>query len=341
MTILEQLEDLSGNAAAAIDQASSLDELDAARVRFLGKKGELTGVLRGLGQLSAEERPAVGQRANVIKDAIQNRIDQREAALKSVSTAARLAQDMVDISLPGRSRAAGKVHPINQVIEEAIETFVYLGFEVVEGPEIERDHYNFEALNIPKDHPARDMHDTFFVDESHVLRTQTSAVWARYMEQYDPPLAIVSPGKVYRCEAEDASHTAMFQQIDGLWVDEQVTFGDLRGVLEVFVHRMFSKDSAIRFRPSFFPFTEPSAEVDMQCVSCKGAGCRICKGTGWLEILGSGMVHPNVLKAAGYDTEKYQGLAFGMGVERIAMLKFGIPDIRYLYSADLRVLSQF
>ncbi len=342
VSVIDELENLEIQAREAIKCATSLSDLEAVRVRFLGRKGgAITGALRGVSSLSAEERPLVGQRANELKNTIQALIDQREAAFKEAETTQNLQRDFVDITLPGRRPSLGGIHPINQIIDRAIEIFVYLGFEVVDGPEIETDYYNFEALNVPRNHPARDMHDTFYVQGDRVLRTQTSAVWARYMEKYPPPIAIISPGKVYRCEAEDASHTVMFQQIDGLWVDEHITFGDLRGVLEVFVHQMFSPDSNIRFRPSFFPFTEPSAEVDMQCFVCKGSGCRVCKGTGWIEILGSGMVHPNVLRAAGYDTEKYQGLAFGMGVERITMLKYGVNDIRYLYSPDVRILNQF
>lgn len=341
MSVLEDLNTLEKEAIQASDDASQLSDLEAVRVKYLGRKGELTTVLRGLSQLSADERPAVGKRANEVKNAIQQHVDSRESVLKEAATSQKVTADAVDITMPGRRPRVGRVHPVNQIIERALETFVYLGFEVVEGPEIETDYYNFEALNVPKDHPARDMQDTFYVDEDHVLRTQTSAVWARYMEKYEPPLAIVAPGKVYRCEAEDASHLMMFQQIDGLWVDDSVTLGDLRGVLEVFFHQVFSPETEIRFRPSFFPFTEPSAEVDMQCGACKGSGCRTCKGTGWIEVLGAGMVNPRVLQCAGYDPDKWQGLAFGIGIERIAMLKYGIDDLRHLYSTDVRVLNQF
>lgn len=333
-----QLRALQQEALDALEQTADSASLELFRVTYLGRKGgRLTTILRQLGSAAPEDRPRLGQLANEIKTDIERLFDKRRQLLGSATDS---AQELVDLSLPGRYLPFGSLHPITQVMGEICAIFEGLGFAVAEGPDVETDYYNFEALNIPQHHPARDMHDTFYVTDSILLRTHTSPMQARIMEKQDPPLRYISPGKVYRCDS-DITHTPMFHQVEGFLVDRGVSFADLKGVLTSFSQRMFQRDLALRFRPSFFPFTEPSAEVDIACVICSGKGCRVCKQTGWLEILGSGLIDPDVLTQVGYDPDIYSGFAFGMGVERIAMLKYGIDDIRLYYENDLRFLSQF
>ncbi|MDP7555099.1 MAG: phenylalanine--tRNA ligase subunit alpha, partial [Nitrospinota bacterium] len=301
-------------------------ELNDLRVKYLGKKGVITLSLKKVGSLSSEERPEFGRQVNEVKKILEEGIKAKKDELKKKASLDE-KKDFFDPTLPGERPARGTLHPITQVMDEVISIFTFMGFEVAEGPEIESDYYNFEALNIPKDHPARDMQDTFYITDDIVLRTHTSPVQIRTMEKESPPIRIIAPGRVYRCDS-DISHTPMFHQVEGLFVDEGVSFAHLKGILKIFVHEVFGRDTALRFRPSFFPFTEPSAEVDVQCVICKGKGCRLCSNSGWLEILGAGMVDPEVFKSVNYDSEKWTGFAFGMGIERIAMLKYGIDDIR-------------
>ncbi len=334
----EAVKDLETAALQAIRGAGSPDALELLRVKYLGRKGALTGVLRSLGGLDPEVRRQVGQEANRAKEALEAALDQALRALKEA--ARRGAATTVDVTLPGRRLPRGRLHPLNRIMAEVCDIFLHLGFEAVEGPEVELDWYNFEALNLPPDHPARDMQDTFYFNDQVLLRTHTSPMQIRTMEQRQPPVRIIAPGKVYRRDS-DITHSPMFHQVEGLLVDKAVTFADLKGVLTAFVHQMFGPEVGVRFRPSYFPFTEPSAEVDIECVMCSGHGCRVCKATGWLEVLGSGMVHPAVFEAVGYDPETYTGFAFGLGIERIAMLKYGIDDIRLFFDNDLRFLKQF
>jgi phenylalanyl-tRNA synthetase alpha chain len=335
----QELNRLKLEAEQTLAQVSDSEQLETFRVKYLGRKGgSLTGILRQLGSVSPEDRPRLGQLANEIKQAIETRFEEKKQELSTACTGDTMG--ITDYSLPGRYLPFGKLHPVTQVMDEICSIFEGLGFAVAEGPDVETDYYNFEALNIPQHHPARDMHDTFYVTDSILLRTHTSPMQARIMERQDPPLRYIAPGKVYRCDS-DITHTPMFHQVEGFLVDRQVSFADLKGVLTSFTHKMFERDLALRFRPSFFPFTEPSAEVDIACVICGGSGCRVCKRTGWLEILGSGLIDPEVLKMVGYDPDVYSGFAFGLGVERIAMLKYGIDDIRLYYENDLRFLSQF
>jgi phenylalanyl-tRNA synthetase alpha chain len=353
MSVLEDLEQMREQALAAIGASGSLTELDAVRVAYLGKKGTLTSVLRGLGTLSSEERPAVGKTANEVRLALEAALERRHAALSASALEERVAAEAVDVTLPGRRRELGHQHLINRITREVTEIFIGLGYQIAEGPEVELDYYNFTALNTPPDHPARSLADTFYVKdlsgdvaavtgESDVLlRTQTSPVQVRYMECHAPPIYIIAPGKVYRRDVADPSHLPQFTQIEGLVVDEGITFGDLKGTLEAFVKALFGPERRTRLRPHFFPFTEPSAEVDVSCGICEGAGCRFCKGAGWLEILGCGMVDPNVLGFCDIDSERYTGFAFGMGVERIAALRYNIPDLRMLLEGDMRFLAQF
>ncbi len=329
--------------AAALQSAAEVvseAELQQVRARYLGRKGEITAVMKGMGQLSAEERPQVGALANEVKDRLEAAFTERQNELRNQAMQLKLVSERLDVTLPGRRQRHGSRHPITQVTEEIVAIFAALGFGVAEGPEIEKDFYNFEALNIPKDHPARDMQDTFYVSEDVVLRTHTSPVQIRTMLQQQPPVRVVAPGTVYRRDS-DITHSPMFHQIEGFLVDRTVTFGDLKGILTTFVTECFGQNTAVRFRPSFFPFTEPSAEVDIQCVICGGSGCRVCGQSGWLEILGSGMIDPEVFKSVGYDPELYSGFAFGMGIERIAMLKYGVNDLRLFFENDLRFLKQF
>jgi phenylalanyl-tRNA synthetase alpha chain len=336
----EQIEAHLQQALAELDGASSEEEIQEVRVKYLGKKGALTLIKKGLGSLSPEERPVVGQSVNIISNRLMEKIDSALSALRNSRKEESLQKERIDVTLPGRRRPTGSKHPITLVTEEITEIFAGLGFQVAEGPEIELDYYNFETLNFPKDHPARDMQDTFFIDDNILLRTHTSPVQVRTMLKHAPPVRIIAPGTVYRCDS-DATHSPMFHQVEGLMVDHGITFGDLKGILTIFVNQFFGKGIGVRLRPSFFPFTEPSAEVDIACVICKGKGCRVCKNSGWLEILGAGMVDPEVYRHVHYDPETISGFAFGMGIERIAMLKYGINDMRLLFENDLRFLRQF
>ncbi len=338
---MQALDELRAEATAAIESAGDSAALEKLRVEWLGKKGRVTDLLKSLGQLDAAERPTVGAEINAVKQLLNEQISERKETLQQAAIASQLAAEALDVTLPGRREDLGALHPITRTIERMANYFAALGFEVVEGPEIEDDYHNFEALNIPAHHPARAMHDTFYIDDTHVLRTHTSGVQVRTMETRDPPLRVICPGRVYRCDS-DLTHSPMFHQVEGLLIDEDVSFGQLKGIIQEFLHAFFEQDAlAVRFRPSYFPFTEPSAEVDIQCVKCAGEGCRICSGTGWLEVMGCGMVHPRVLEMSGVDTERYQGFAFGMGVERLAMLRYGIGDLRLNFENDLRFLAQF
>ncbi|MFT5579569.1 MAG: phenylalanyl-tRNA synthetase alpha chain [Paraglaciecola psychrophila] len=337
---MENLESLAAQARSAIDEAVDAAALDQVRVDYLGKKGQITGLLKGLGKLSNEQRPAAGALINQVKAQLQEHLSARKDTLEGVAVAAQLAGETIDISLPGRGQETGGLHPVTRTIERIAEFFEAIGFETVEGPEIEDDYHNFEALNIPAHHPARAMHDTFYIDPTTVLRTHTSPVQVRVMEASEPPLKVICPGRVYRCDS-DLTHTPMFHQVEGLLISESSSFADLKGVVEEFLRVFFEQELAVRFRPSYFPFTEPSAEVDIQCVMCSGEGCRVCSQTGWLEVMGCGMVHPSVFEHANIDTEKFTGFAFGMGVERLAMLRYGVNDLRLYFDNDLRFLEQF
>ncbi|MBS4173768.1 phenylalanine--tRNA ligase subunit alpha [Bacillus sp. FJAT-49736] len=339
----QKLKELQAEALQKIDLAENLKALNDIRVAYLGKKGPITEVLRGMGQLSAEERPKMGALANEVREAISEKMEAKQKALETAAVEKQLASETIDITLPGRPVKVGNHHPLTKVIEEIEDLFIGMGYQIAEGPEVEKDYYNFEALNLPKGHPARDMQDSFYITEELLLRTHTSPVQARTMENHEGkgPVKIICPGKVYRRDNDDATHSHQFMQIEGLVVDENITMGDLKGTLQVFAKKMFGEDREIRLRPSFFPFTEPSVEMDITCKICGGEGCNVCKGTGWIEILGAGMVHPNVLEMAGFDSKKYTGFAFGMGPERIAMLKYGVDDIRHFYTNDIRFLKQF
>ncbi|HMK36892.1 MAG TPA: phenylalanine--tRNA ligase subunit alpha [Desulfomonilaceae bacterium] len=336
----DQLEELRQRAIELIAGLQDQKSLADAKIRVLGRKGELTAFLRGLKDLPSQERGRVGQMANLIKTELEGEFLKAEESVREMDERQKLASEFVDVTLPGRKSVPGRTHILNRVTDELVEVFSGLGFQLAEGPEVELDYYNFEALNIPKDHPARDMQDTFYFSDNVVLRTHTSPVQIRTMEKQEPPVRAICPGKVYRRDA-DITHSPMFMQIEGLWVDKNISLADLKGILTAFVHAYFGKKLGLRFRPSFFPFTEPSAEVDIQCVICGGSGCRTCSQTGWLEILGSGMVDPELYRFVGYDPEIYTGFAFGMGIERVAMLKYGIPDIRAFYENDIRFLNQF
>jgi phenylalanyl-tRNA synthetase alpha chain len=337
---VDDLTSLVNEAEAAIAAAEELQALDQIRVQYLGKKGALTEQMKSLGKLSAEERPAAGQAINQAKGKVQQAIEARKQALQEAALNDRLAAEKIDVTLPGRGQPSGGLHPVSMTMERIQALFSQLGFSVSEGPEIEDDFHNFEALNIPKSHPARAMHDTFYFDAHTLLRTHTSPVQVRVMENEQPPLRVIAPGRVYRCDS-DLTHTPMFHQVEGLLVDENVSFADLKGILDDFLRNFFEQELAVRFRPSYFPFTEPSAEADIQCVMCGGDGCRVCSHTGWLEVLGCGMVHPEVFHHVGIDSEKYSGFAFGMGVERLAMLRYGVNDLRLFFENDLRFLQQF
>ncbi|AKH19934.1 phenylalanine--tRNA ligase subunit alpha [Sedimenticola thiotaurini] len=335
-----ELSALVDEAAGLIERADKLAALDEVRVRYLGKSGLLTAQLKQLGKLPADQRPLAGQAINKAKQALQGLIEQRKSALEQQALAERLSSERVDVTLPGRGLGQGGLHPVSRTLARIEELFSRAGFAIEEGPEIEDDYHNFEALNIPAHHPARAMHDTFYFDTHLLLRTHTSPVQIRTMENAGPPLKIIAPGRVYRCDS-DLTHTPMFHQVEGLLVDEDVSFADLKGVLYDFLQNFFERDLKIRFRPSYFPFTEPSAEADIECVMCGGEGCRVCSHTGWLEVLGCGMVHPEVFRHVGIDSEKYTGYAFGMGVERLTMLRYGINDLRLFFENDLRFLRQF
>lgn len=331
------LDQIYARALKEVDDAADEKAIQNLSVKYLGRKGVITQFLRNISQLPEADRPAAGQKANALKKKLDARF---KSALERLTAAKQDGQDQIDVSLPGRGIAVGGLHPITQINQQICDIFERMGFNIAEGPEVEQDYYNFTALNFPKNHPARDMQDTFFVSDDIVLRTHTSPLQVRVMEQQPPPVRVIAPGKVFRCDS-DVTHTPMFHQVEGLLVDEGISLGDLKGTLTAFVHQMFDDRTSLRFRPSFFPFTEPSAEVDILCVMCRGEGCRVCSNTGWLEILGSGMVHPAVLENVGYDTSRISGFAFGMGVDRIAMLKYGIDDIRKFFENDLRFLNQF
>jgi phenylalanyl-tRNA synthetase alpha chain len=335
--VAKSIEQIESEALDKLKGADNTAAVNSLSVHYLGRKGVITGFLRNIAKLPQEERPLAGKRANQVKAVIEKAVKDQLAQLE---TGTIRSDDGIDVSLPGRSFRQGSLHPVTQISKEICDIFIRLGFDIAEGPEIESDYYNFEALNFPKNHPARDMQDTFFVSDDIVLRTHTSPVQIRIMEKTTPPVRTIAPGKVYRCDS-DLTHTPMFHQVEGLLVDTDISLGDLKGILTTFVHQMFDTETNLRFRPSFFPFTEPSAEVDILCVMCRGKGCRVCSQTGWLEILGSGMVHPALYENVGYDPGKYTGFAFGMGVERIAMLKYGIDDIRKFFENDLRFLRQF
>ena len=337
----EQLEQIKISAANALENVSDLKELDEIRIRYLGKKGELTAVLRGMGALSGEERPIIGALANQVREEIEAAIEKKNTALSSSAREAQMAAEIIDVTIGGKCRSVGKRHPLSQVLGEIQDIFIGMGFCIAEGPDVELDYYNFEALNIPKNHPARDTQDTFYINDNVVLRTQTSPVQIRVMENSKPPIRIIAPGRVFRSDAVDATHSPVFHQIEGLVVDKGVTMGDLKGTLEVFVKALYGSDARTRFRPHHFPFTEPSAEVDVSCFVCGGEGCRVCKGEGWIEILGAGMVHPKVLANCGIDPEVYSGFAFGLGLERVAMRRYDIDDLRLFFENDLRFLNQF
>ena len=338
----EKIEEIKKIAKENIEKSTNLKELDEVRVQYLGKKGELTAILRGMGALSAEERPVIGSLVNVVRDELENLIQEKENKFKEEELQKELEKDKIDITLSSNKIRRGSKHPINRVIEELEDLFVSMGYDVVDGPELETDEYCFERLNLPKGHPARDMQDSFYITDEHLLRTQTSAVQARVMmaNKEKTPIRVICPGKTYRRD-DDATHSHQFGQIEGLVIDKNISLADLKGTLEIFVKKMLGENSELRFRPSYFPFTEPSYEVDVSCFKCGGKGCNLCKQTGWIEILGSGMVHPNVLKMNGYDPEVYSGFAFGTGLDRLAMFKFGITDIRLLYTNDIRFLNQF
>ena len=326
----------------AMAQISAPDaDLEQIRIQYLGKKGELTAVLRGMGALSAEERPLIGQLANEVRATIEAALEERATQMKAAALEAQLSREKIDVTMPGTAPAVGHKHPLTLVQRDLEDIFIGMGYAIAEGPEVEYDYYNFQALNIPENHPARDTQDTFYITDSILLRSQTSPVQARVMEVQQPPIRIISPGRVYRSDAMDSTHSPLFHQLEGLVVDKGITMADLRATLSTFAQAMFGEETKIRFRPHHFPFTEPSAEVDVSCFACGGKGCRLCKGEGWIEILGAGMVHPNVLRNCGIDPEVYSGFAFGLGVERIAMLKYHIDDIRLLYENDVRFLSQF
>lgn len=337
----QQLENIKSAAMQELENASDLKTLDELRVKYLGKKGELTAILRGMGSLSAEERPVMGALANDVRGDIEKMLSNKKDEMQALANAKKIESEKIDVTIHGTKRKQGRLHPLTQVLNEIKDIFIGMGFSIAEGPEVELDYYNFEALNLPKDHPARDTQDTFYINDNVLLRTQTSPVQIRVMEKQKPPIRVIAPGRVYRSDAVDATHSPVFHQIEGLVVDKNITMGDLKGIFEVFVKQLYGKDAKIRFRPHHFPFTEPSAEVDVSCFVCNGKGCRVCKGEGWIEILGAGMVHPKVLKNGGVDPEVYSGFAFGMGLERIAMRRYDIDDLRLFFENDVRFLKQF
>jgi phenylalanyl-tRNA synthetase alpha chain len=338
----QQLLTLKQEALAKIEAAADLKALNEVRVAYLGKKGPITDLLKGMGKLSAEERPKMGALVNTVREEVTATLDAKVAVLEEAAINAQLEQESVDVTLPGARIAAGNRHPLTRVVEEIEDLFLGMGYEIVEGPEVEKDYYNFEAMNLPKNHPARDMQDSFYISEEILLRTHTSPVQARTMEAKNgEPIRVICPGKVFRRDTDDATHSHQFMQIEGLVIGEGISMADLKGTLDALAKKMFGAEREIRLRPSFFPFTEPSVEVDVSCHKCGGKGCNVCKQTGWIEILGAGMVHPNVLEMAGYDSTKLSGFAFGIGAERIAMLKYGVDDIRHFYTNDVRFLSQF
>ncbi|WP_315117476.1 phenylalanine--tRNA ligase subunit alpha [uncultured Clostridium sp.] len=337
----EKLENIKESAINELKTIGNKVELDSIRVKYLGKKGELTQILRGMGGLSSEERPIVGKIANEVREVIENLIEEASSEMKNKDKNSRLKNETIDISLPGKRNILGKRHPLDLTLQSMIDIFISMGFTIEEGPEVELDYYNFEALNIPENHPAKGEQDTFYINDKMVLRTQTSPIQIRTMEKQKPPIMMIAPGKVYRSDAVDATHSPIFYQMEGLVVDKGITFADLKGTLEMFAKKMFGDKVKTKFRPHHFPFTEPSAEMDATCFVCDGEGCKVCKGSGWIELLGCGMVHPQVLRNCGIDPEVYSGFAFGFGVDRMVMLKYGIDDIRLLYESDMRFLNQF
>ena len=336
-----QLEAIKSAALEAVNLASNEKEIEELRVKYLGKKGELTAILKQMGSLSAEERPVMGQLVNEAKATLEAAIGEKNAVLKEKAVELKLKEEELDITMPAKRNTVGKLHPLNTVLNDMIDIFQSMGFDILDGPEVETDHYNFECLNVPQDHPARDMQDTFYLAENLLLRTQTSAAQVRTMETRKPPIRIICPGRVFRADEVDATHSPVFHQIEGLVVDKGVTMCDLKGVLEQFAQEIYGSDTKVKFRPSFFPFTEPSVEVDVSCSECGGKGCRVCKGSGWIEILGAGMVHPNVLRSCGIDPEVYSGFAFGIGLDRLTTTRYKISDIRLLFENDKRFLEQF
>ena len=341
MDMQEQLRKIQEEAAASLEAVSDKAGLDALRLKLLGKKGDLTMLLRSMGQLPADMRPKAGQMINEVREKLTAQLDALDSKIKKLEQEKKLAREAIDVTEPRKHTPLGSMHPVSLVQDQLIDVFTGMGFDVVEGPEVEYDHYNFELLNLPKNHPARDAQDTFYIEDNIVLRTHTSPVQARTMLTRKPPIRIVCPGRVYRADEVDATHSPVFHQMEGLVIDEDVTMADLKGTLDAFAKALYGDDVTTRFRPSFFPFTEPSAEVDLTCVNCHGKGCRVCKGTGWIEVLGAGMVNPKVLDMCGIDSKKYRGFAFGVGLERIAMLRYGITDLRAMYEGDVRFLSQF
>ncbi len=337
----QQLLNIDAEAKKALEGINTAAELEEIRIKYLGKKGELTAILKQMGSLSSEERPIIGQLANKIRASIEDAISKKDSELKESGLKEKLISEALDVTLPGKKQVLGHKHPLTLVLDEIKEMFLGMGFDIVRGPEVETDYYNFEALNIPKDHPARDTQDTFYITENILLRTQTSPVQIRTMEQKKPPIRVISPGRVYRSDALDATHSPVFHQIEGLVVDKGVTMADLKGTLEMFAKKLYGEDSVVRFRPHHFPFTEPSAEVDVMCFNCHGKGCSLCKGEGWIEILGAGMVHPKVLSVCGIDPDEYSGFAFGMGLERLVMRRYQIDDLRMFFENDMKFLSQF
>ena len=337
----QQLEQIRATALLAVENAQDSKEIEELRVKYLGKKGEITAILKQMGGLSAEERPVIGQLANEVRASIESAIAVQGEKMKAAALDKKLKEETLDITMPSKKSKQGHLHPINIVLNDMIDIFQSMGFDVVDGPEVETDYYNFEALNVPADHPARDMQDTFFLSDSVLLRSQTSAAQIRTMEQRKPPIKMVCPGRVFRADEVDATHSPVFHQMEGLVVDKGVTMCDLKGVLEQFAHEIYGPDTKVKFRPSFFPFTEPSVEVDVSCSECGGKGCRVCKGSGWIEILGAGMVHPNVLRRCGIDPDVYSGFAFGIGIDRLAITRYKISDIRLLFENDVRFLEQF
>ncbi|MBR9647247.1 phenylalanine--tRNA ligase subunit alpha [Clostridium tyrobutyricum] len=337
----EKLDDIKQNAIDELKNIKDDIQVEDIRVKYLGKKGELTKILRGMKDLSKEERPVIGKLANEIRNTLESAIEETSSKIKKLKRESKLESEVIDITMPGRKQVIGKRHPLEQTLEEMKQIFISMGFSIEDGPEVEKDYYNFEALNIPKNHPARGEQDTFYINDNVVLRTQTSPIQIRTMEKQKPPIKMISPGKVYRSDAVDATHSPIFYQMEGLVVDKGITFANLKGTLELFAKKMFGSEMKTKFRPHHFPFTEPSAEMDATCFVCNGKGCKVCKGEGWIELLGCGMVHPQVLRNCGIDPEVYSGFAFGMGVDRMVMLKYGIDDIRNMYESDMRFLNQF
>ena len=341
MDLKEQLKNIEDEAKKLFEEVEDLDSLEDLRVDFLGKKGRITGVLRKMAKIPAEEKPVIGQLANQLKGKLSELINGKKNTLETISKKKKLKEETIDVTLPGDKVEFGHKHPLSQITEQVKDIFIGLGFTIAEGPEIENEYNNFEALNLPKYHPARDLQDTFYIDEDYLLRTHTSPVQIRTMAKEKPPIRVIAPGRVYRSDEIDASHSPVFHQLEGLVVDHDISFADLKGTIEILVKAIYGDNTKTRFRPSYFPFTEPSAEVDISCVICEGKGCKLCSNTGWLEVMGSGMVHPNVLEMAGIDSKEYTGFAFGMGLDRITMLKYGINDIRLLYENDKGFLQQF